>query len=104
MSFADLFSPRIVVIPGETRVVRLADVESSADALLRQRRESIAKARAAVRNPGPKRQFTEEEALERKRAGNRAYANRRYYENLEASRTASRERKRIADAAAKGKA
>jgi len=101
MSLADLFAPRIVQIPGETREVRLLDDEAEAQeaaekrhAALGKAREALAQARAAGVVVARKSKYTPEEAAERRRASGRAYAARRYAANIEQARAESRERRR----------
>jgi hypothetical protein len=76
--------------------VLLADIEDiehrDRESLLQQKRDSIAQARASVRNPGRKPLYTPEEAAERERRAKADYAMRKYLENVEASRAAARER------------
>lgn len=95
----DLFIPSIVKLPGQTRTIRLVDIETKEEARYRQRCEALIKARAAVRNPGRKPTFTADEAKSRRREAKSAYEARRYQANKEAMREAAR--LRMADLRAK---
>ena len=95
MSLLDLFVPPKARIPAGARRVTLVDVETSEEAVYRQKVESLKKARAAIkarRGPKPPADLTAAEKLRREKAA--AYDKAWYERHQEKARAAARERMR----------